>query len=399
MDIKEFRSNEAAKTEQQPAYTDGSANGSVNYKVYALIGIIAALIVIIIAVFIKANKFDIKEYIKPVYTGANGYASVTFVIDEDGLSAKLLGKNPDGDRQYYVEKFIESLSAHTDAADIKNGDTVDVVIEYNEAYADGAKADIPHSEYSYKAKGITDGAVIDIYSGVSIAFTGISPDAKIVVSNEWEDDYLKTLTFSESKAEGIVLGDTVTIMCDTSYEELARHGIIARSMEMSCTADMLSSYCESKDDINSDLMKTIYSEISDTIKEETEDVTYRMLFAATGNTDYLYHLNEEKADNIKIEAAYFLDRKAEADSVSDRDSTVVRNYIVVEASADISDNEGSEQVYFMFAYTNAYVTIDGTFNVGHDNQNKRFSCSTNEQNLYDEYVGDLKNNYTIDKIK
>ena len=66
MDIKEFRSNEAAKTEQQPAYTDGSANGSVNYKVYALIGIIAALIVIIIAVFIKANKFDIKEYIKPV---------------------------------------------------------------------------------------------------------------------------------------------------------------------------------------------------------------------------------------------------------------------------------------------------------------------------------------------
>lgn len=196
-----------------------------------------------------------------------------------------------------------------------------------------------------------------------------------------------------------MLGDTVTIMCDTSYEELARHGIIARSMEMSCTADMLSSYCESKDDINSDLMKTIYSEISATIKEETEDVTYRMLFAATGNTDYLYHLNEEKADNIKIEAAYFLDRKAEADSVSDRDSTVVRNYIVVEASADISDNEGSEQVYFMFAYTNAYVTIDGTFNVGHDNQNKRFSCSTNEQNLYDEYVGDLKNNYTIDKIK
>ena len=295
--------------------------------------------------------------------------------------------------------MIESLSAHTDAADIKNGDTVDVVIEYNEAYADGAKADIPHSEYSYKAKGITDGAVIDIYSGVSVAFTGISHDAKIVVSNEWEDDYLKTLTFSENKAEGIVLGDTVTIMCDTSYEELARHGIIARSMEMSCTADMLSSYCESKDDINSDLMKTIYSEISDTIKEETEDVTYRMLFAATGNTDYLYHLNEEKADNIKIEAAYFLDRKAEADSVSDRDSTVVRNYIVVEASADISDNEGSEQVYFMFAYTNAYVTIDGTFNVGHDNQNKRFSCSTNEQNLYDEYVGDLKNNYTIDKIK
>ena len=95
------------------------------------------------------------------------------------------------------------------------------------------KADIPHSEYTYKASGITDGAVVDIYARINVAFTGISPDAMVLVNNEWEDDYLKTLTFSVNKANGITLGDTIKVTCDQPYEELARHGIIARSMDMS----------------------------------------------------------------------------------------------------------------------------------------------------------------------
>lgn len=261
------------------------------------------------------------------------------------------------------------------------------------------KADIPHSEYTYKASGITDGAVVDIYARINVAFTGISPDAMVLVNNEWEDDYLKTLTFSVNKADGITLGDTIKVTCDQPYEELARHGIIARSMDMSYTADMLSSYCELKEDIDKTVINTIYSEITDTIRKETADATYRMLFAATGNTEYLYHLNEEQADNIKIEAAYFLDKNDGESNNTDKSGNIIRNYIVVEASADISDNEGSEKVYFMFVYNNAYVTINGIFNIAHDNPQKRFACAINEEKLYDEYVDDLKNNYTIDKIK
>ena len=31
-----------------------------------------------------------------------------------------------------------------------------------------------------------------------------------------------------------------------------------------------------------------------------------MLYVATGNTDYLYHLNEENVSDVNIDAAYFL---------------------------------------------------------------------------------------------
>ena len=48
-----------------------------------------------------------------MYTGADGYASVTFVVDEDALSNKLLGKKADDDKKYYVRKFIESIYVYT----------------------------------------------------------------------------------------------------------------------------------------------------------------------------------------------------------------------------------------------------------------------------------------------
>ena len=161
MDIKEFRNNNNREGKKRPEYPD-EKDGTVNYKIYAVIGIIAVVLAAAIAMFININRFDIKKYIKPIYTGANGYASVRFDIDEAGLEKKLSGKNPDGDTQYYVRKFIESISVHTDNTDIKNGDIVKVSIDYTTLYADKVKADIPHSEYTYKASGITDGAVVDI---------------------------------------------------------------------------------------------------------------------------------------------------------------------------------------------------------------------------------------------
>ena len=81
MDIKEFRNNNNREGKKRPEYPD-EKDGTVNYKIYAVIGIIAVVLAAAIAMFININRFDIKKYIKPIYTGANGYASVRFDIDE-----------------------------------------------------------------------------------------------------------------------------------------------------------------------------------------------------------------------------------------------------------------------------------------------------------------------------
>ena len=113
MQIKEFKEKEVDVKDK-----------SLSNKVYFAVGGIVLAVILIVAVFIKVNEFDIRDYIKPVYTGADGYASVTFVVDEDALSNKLLGKKADDDKKYYVRKFIESINVYTTDTDIKNGDKV-----------------------------------------------------------------------------------------------------------------------------------------------------------------------------------------------------------------------------------------------------------------------------------
>ena len=134
---------------------------------------------------------------------------------------------------------------------------------------------------------------------------------------------------------------------------MARHGILAKACEMTYTADKLAAYCDDYTKVNKDVMADIYKEIKETITKETEDATYRMLYVATGNTDYLYHLNEENVSDVNIDAAYFLKALAAGQEAD--------NYIIVQASAVVSDNESSEPVSYVFRYANAYITVDGDF--------------------------------------
>ena len=107
------------------------------------------------------------------------------------------------------------------------------------------------------------------------------------------------------------------------------------------------------------------------------------LMVEKGLKDVGYHY-------VNIDAAYFLKALAAGQEAD--------NYIIVQASAVVSDNESSEPVSYVFRYANAYITVDGDFNVGHDNQNKRFICGTDRGVLYEEYIGSLSDNYSIDRI-
>ena len=71
----------------------------------------------------------------------------------------------------------------------------------------------------------------------------------------------------------------------------------------------------------------------------------------------------------------------------------------ITASATISDSEDSKTVYFAFSYSNAYINADGTFDMNHDNEEKRYVCSTDYDSLYSECIGSKSDNYTIKEVK
>lgn len=356
--------------------------------IIAAAGVIA---VIVVALFIRSQKFDVWDYITISYEGANGYASPDFTLNKDKLYKELMGKSTDSDKSYNVKMLIASIEITTEAEDVSNGDKYKVTIDFDKKYEDAVGISMGSGSRKIKAAGIQKGTAISLFDNVDVMFAGISPEATVNISNNWEDEYLSGLTFTADKTSGIKFGDTVNVTCNATYEDIARHGYLAEKLEQSYDADKLPSFATNVSQVDSKVIEQVKKEVLETIASETSVNTFHMLYKATKDVSFLYHVNNETCMDSKVTGVYFLSGNGQ--------QTDANNYIYVFASAVISDSEDSRTVYFAFSYSNTYLNVDGTFDMNHDNENKRYICSDNYEKLYEECVGSKSNSYSINEIK
>lgn len=356
--------------------------------IIAAAGVIA---VIVVAIFIRLQKFDVWDYITISYEGANGYASPDFTLNKDKLYKELMGKSTDSDKSYNVKMLIASIEITTEAEDVSNGDKYKVTIDFDKKYEDAVGISMGSGSRKIKAAGIQKGTAISLFDNVDVMFAGISPEATVNISNNWENEYLSGLTFTADKTEGIKFGDTVNVTCNATYEDIARHGYLAEKLEQSYDADKLPSFATNVSQVDSKVIEQVKKEVLETIASETSVNTFHMLYKATKDVSFLYHVNNETCMDSKVTGVYFLSGNGQ--------QTDANNYIYVFASAVISDSEDSRTVYFAFSYSNTYLNVDGTFDMNHDNENKRYICSDNYEALYEECVGSRSSSYSIDEIK
>lgn len=356
--------------------------------IIAAAGVIA---VIVVAIFIRLQKFDVWDYITISYEGANGYASPDFTLNKDKLYKELMGKSTDSDKSYNVKMLIASIEITTEAEDVSNGDKYKVTIDFDKKYEDAVGISMGSGSRKIKAAGIQKGTAISLFDNVDVMFAGISPEATVNISNNWEDEYLSGLTFTADKTAGIKFGDTVKITCNAKYEDIARHGYLAEKLEQSYDADKLPSFATNVSQVDSKVIEQVKKEVLETIASETSVNTFHMLYKATKDVSFLYHVNNETCMDSKVTGVYFLSGNGQ--------QTDANNYIYVFASAVISDSEDSRTVYFAFSYSNTYLNVDGTFDMNHDNENKRYICSDDYEALYEECVGSRSSSYSINEIK
>lgn len=349
--------------------------------------LIILVVVICIGVFLS-GKINPAKYISIQYTGANGYAAAECVVDQDKLYEKLAGREKNAEKLTQYRAFADSMRAEVIEKDIANKDKITVVVSYDEQIAGDAGIVLSKTQYRIKASGIEQGNKIDLFSQVEIVFAGVSPEASVIISNRWEEPYLDTLTFHADKTENIVKGDTVTITCDVDAEELARHGYVVSTTAASVTAERLSVYAEGAEQLDKTVISEIGEEIFDTIVSQTEDTTFRMLYKATKNQDYLRSDNEETASDIELMNVYFLKRKDGAEGEKD-------NYLAFLCKAVIANADTEEEVYFLFTYFNGYVTAEGKYDIIHDETEKRYICSSDYESIYDEGIADKEETYHI----
>jgi hypothetical protein len=377
----------------KPSETNEQKRAEAVKLAAAIAAVAVCMLLIVVAWNMGKKHVALEDFVTVEYTGANGYATANCVIDEDKIVNSLIGKETDDSKKYLYTQFAKSLKAaaqnNADTDGISNGDRLTVTVTYDRELADSAGISVGSSTFNVRAKGIDAGTKIDLFEHLNVIFAGISPDAYVVTRNAWDDGYLSGLTFTADKTENIVVNDEITIHCDVDEAELGRHGYLTDSLERTYKVDRLSTYVEKVSQIDTSALDKNVRHCMNSIQEQTEDTTFRMLYKATQDRQYLYMPNTETAENITLIDMKFLKRN------SGTSADLARNKIVLVFSADITCDGNTENVYFAYIYENAYVTADGEFNVLESSDGGAYYCDTNYDELMLLVLGGSEDNYTV----
>jgi hypothetical protein len=357
-----------------------------------LLGAVAVCAILILISWNMGKKHIVPEdFVEITYIGADGYATAECVIDVDSVVAKLVGKGVDDAKERLYVQFANNIKGSVaNDGNISNGDRIKVNITYDKELAKVAGVTVGNTEFVVRAKDITTGTQIDLFENIEVIFAGISPDAYVVIKNEWDDRFLSQLSFVADKQKNITANDEITIRCETDAAELGQHGYTATAFEKTYTADRLSSYVERVRQIDSKVVETLKTQCATSIQTETEDTTFRMIYRATGDRQYLYLPNDESAENVTFLEAKFLDRNDNASS------ELAKNKIVLIFSADIVCDSEAETVYFGYIFENGYIASDGTFNVlSGDTDADKYFCNVNYDEMLLEIMDGSDDNYTM----
>ncbi len=365
-------------------------------KLLAICSVGIGVCVIIVAGLLGQKYVDFKEYAVFTYDGVNGYAGVKCSIDTEKLYNDLALNEGNADKAELYKKFVASVKVMTTQMDLSNGDKVYAKVDYDKEIAMQVGIRVANDSVESRATGIQEGKKIDLFDGIEVIFTGISPEAKVVVNNKHENSYVAGLEYRADKTEGIVVGDEIKITCQVTEAELGRHGYVAEELSHVYKADHLSTYVENYAQITDKVKLSLQQEIEAGIKSLVEDTTFRMMYKATGDAKYLRMANDESVSNIQFEEAKFLKRKSGELQGMD-------NYIVYLYSGDVTIGDGSEdsvteKVYFAIEYQQGYVTYQGEFQIECGDISKRYSCSTDYSTIMSSTLVGGKPGYNIEDL-
>ena len=247
-----------------------------------------------------------------------------------------------------------SIADYYDAVDIdydldktsglSNGDTVTVNFEYDNDAAAQYKIEYVGESKEYTVEGLKETKKIDPFEGITVEFSGTSPNVSAKVVNNSKDEVYENIYYDLSKSYDIKIGDTITVTVSNDPEYFVEdYGCVFTSTtkDFKCTA--VDQYVSKTADIKEDTLNAM--------KKQTEDVI-NSYFAS--DSKYI------GVSDLKFEGTYFLTEK-----VDNSWSFNGTNQVYVIYSGKVKSNEEKKQfdettVYFPVRYADIIEYADGT---------------------------------------
>lgn len=365
-------------------------------------GACALFIIIIVSLVLVANhktKINLSDYIKVSYDGYDAYGTASAEFDYDKYLDDLMKASSSFKKAYNSDITWSSIADYYDAVDIdydldktsglSNGDTVTVNFEYDNDAAAQYKIEYVCESKEYTVEGLKETKKIDPFEGVTVEFSGTSPNVSAKVVNNSKDEVYEHIYYDLSKSYDIKIGDTITVTVSNDPEYFVEdYGCVFTSTtkDFKCTA--VDQYVSKTADIKEDTLNAM--------KKQTEDVI-NAYFA--GENKYI------GVSDLKFEGTYFLYAKDENGWNWDGNNQI---YIIYSGKVkSVEDKKAFDEttVYFPVRFTDIMQYADGTQNVDLNNTSisgktnleyhyRNVDGYTNKGDMYKELVESQKADYT-----
>ncbi len=240
--------------------------------IYTLIGIAAAVVVILILIFAlgrSSGTIDLNKYLYMDYSGAEGYGTASAMFDTESFYSDYGNKvemefNSDTAFIWDYDAGVEELYRYcvtgtVDCGDLENGqlsngDKVTFHWECDDDLAQsGFNVKLKYKDKTFKVEDLPEAESIDVFSGITLECTD-PYSAEVSIVNNSTDGRLAGLTADDFELSETVVsnGDVVTVtITDNAVRNLINtYGLVPAETGRDYTIEGLEEYDTAEDDIN-----------------------------------------------------------------------------------------------------------------------------------------------------
>lgn len=348
------------------------------FKYAGLCLLTMSLLVILNGCGLFQTSITLKDYISYEIEGVNEYASLTAYVDTEQILLDYSEKVQEENAAVFRE-LLGSITVDISKPDnLCNGDEVTISAAYDEELCKNSGIRFKSDSMKITVEGLEEGELLDLFADITVQVKGTAPFATASIENKSSNEFIKSLTFTLDKTTGFEAGEYLTVSCNVSQETVKEQGYVILQTTKAYDTTGIASYVRNGEEISAGDLKPVIEEAENTVISDTEGSQRRMLYRVTGSTNFLFQYNKEWIDSIEL---YDMQLLTCNDVSQITDETVPYNMLLVVFKAYVTNADHGSDGYFCFAYSNLVKNGDGSLSVNHDNQNMRYMCDDNYEEL------------------
>lgn len=215
----------------------------------------------------KVVTYTTEDYISVSVSGVNGEGRLSVQTGSDEFFQKVNNDVFEGKAsEIDLASMTVNIAAYAEynvssSENLSNGDTVTITMSADNESLRELGLEFALDEYVYTVSGLAEPQELDVWTGLDVTFTGISPDGSAEAVYNGSDPFVKeNVRYIIDSAWGLSNGDTVKVTASCSQSVLDENNYVLSETEKTFTVEGLSFY-------PADLNGYDLSDIDDTLME------------------------------------------------------------------------------------------------------------------------------------